>query len=264
MAVELHTITSLVYLLAAILAGAGLALPSRRLGRASVIVLVLGALSHALAFAAFHQTPTPPPLTDQPAAVSLTAWLGVLSFLALMRRARLQTLVAAVAFAASLGTFFAAMRFPHSAQAPLVGGAWWPHLHVLLASAGLALLGLAGLAGLAFLAEDRRLKAKRAQPARVALPSLEGLDRVNGVALAVGFPLLTTGLVTGALWVFGESGRYWTGSPHELASMSAWLVYAALLAARVRAHGGARQAALASVAGFAVLLLAVLGVGFFA
>ena len=53
----------------------------------------------------------------------------------------------------------------------------WPHAHVLLASAGLSLLGLAGLAGAMFLVEHRRLKRKRPIDLRMPLPSLEALAK---------------------------------------------------------------------------------------
>ena len=56
--------------------------------------------------------------------------------------------------------------------APVVdpAGGSWEHAHVLLASAGLAMLGIAGLAGAFFLMEHRRLKSKR--PIRRRFPCL--------------------------------------------------------------------------------------------
>lgn len=261
MVVALHIATAAFYLAAGVASGVGLALPSPRALRSAVSLLLLGAVIHASAFAAFHVAAVPPPLTDLPAAVSLMSWLAVLFFLGLLRRARLHALVAGVAPVAFLGVFYAALRLPHSEQTPFVGSATWPHAHVLLASAGLALLGLAGLAGLAYLTEDRRLKAKPPSRARLRLPSLEALDRVNAVALAAGFPLLTVGVLTGMMWVQSQDGRLWTGSAHETGSVLAWLIYGALLVARFGVHQPARQAALAAVAGFAFLLFAVVGVG---
>src|SRR5690606_39816878 len=70
-----------------------------------------------------------------------------------------------------------------------------------ISSAGFALLGVAGLAGLLFLVEARALKAKRTP--RLRLPSLEALDRVNLLALAIGFPLLTFAVLAGMIWTQG-------------------------------------------------------------
>jgi ABC-type uncharacterized transport system permease subunit len=130
---------------------------------------------------------------------------------------------------------------------------------VLLASAGLALLGLAGLAGVLFLAEHRRLKRKLSIGGRSILPSLEGLDRVNAFALAVGFPLLTLGLITGFLWNQAMHAMAWTGNTHEILTSLAWAVYAALVWLRFGVRQGARRTAVSAVAGFAFLCIAVLG-----
>lgn len=265
MIVLFHELTAALYLAAGLLAGVGLAAPAPRLVRASALVLATGAVVHGIAFAAFHLAAEPPPLTDLPAAVSLMVWLGVLFYLALLVRVRIAALVVGVAPLAFLGVFFAALRFPHSAEAPFVGvESSWPHAHVLLASAGFGCLAVASLAGIAFLAEDRRLKTKRPMAGRIRLPTLEALDRVNAVALAAGFPILTLGVLSGLLWVDASTGRFWTGSAHETWSVIAWAVYAGLVAARFWFHHGSRRAAVSAIAGFGFLLFAVVGVGLLA
>lgn len=264
MVVGLQQLTAAIYLLAALLAGLGVVLPSARMGRAAVGALLGGALVHGVAFAALHGADPTPPLTDPPAAISFMAWTGVLFFLALMRKARLAGLVILVAPLAFIGVFFAALRIPDAAPSGIAASGSWPHAHVLLAGAGMALLGVAGLAGLLFLAEHRRLKAKRPISGGVRLPSLEALDGVNVVALTVGFPLLTLGVVTGMLWLRDTSGAIWSGSAHELWSVIAWVIYAVLAATRFWASQSGRQAALSAVAGFAFLLFAVVGVGLLA
>jgi ABC-type transport system involved in cytochrome c biogenesis permease subunit len=135
---------------------------------------------------------------------------------------------------------------------------------VLLAGSGLALLAVAAVAGGFYLVENRRLKRKQIQASPRSLPSLETLDRINVVTLAVGFPLLTLGVLTGMMWVQGARGSFFTGSAHEAWNGIAWLIYAALVVARFGAHQGARDAAASALAGFAFLLFAVLGVGILA
>jgi ABC-type transport system involved in cytochrome c biogenesis permease subunit len=132
---------------------------------------------------------------------------------------------------------------------------------VLLASAGFAALGVAALAGFFFLLEHRSLKRRRGSRRRLPLPSLEALDRVNRVALVLGFPLLSLGVLTGSLWLHARSGSYWSGNLHESWTLIAWFIYLALVVLRFPAHQGAREAAASAVAGFAFLLVAVVGVG---
>ena len=264
MTATLHQLAAGLYLGAALLAWAGLALRSVRLERSSVGVLAAGALLHLAALAALHRADPPPPLTDPAAALSFMAWIAVVAFLALERRARLAGLTVLVAPMAFVGVFAAALHLPAAAPATFAGSGSWPHAHVLLASAGAALFGLSGLAGILFLAEHRRLKSRRPLDAKLPLPSLEALDGVNRVALALGFPLLTLGVATGMLWVESERGTVWTGTVHEIWSTLAWAVCALLVAARFGAGQGSRQAAVAAVGGFAFLLFAVVGVGLLA
>jgi ABC-type transport system involved in cytochrome c biogenesis permease subunit len=261
--VDLHVPTAVLYLAAAVAATAGLALPAPRVGRAALALLAAGALLHGLAFWELHGRSEPPSLTELPAAVSLMAWLGTLFSLAILWRPRLTALTALVASAAFLGTSFAALVLG-GPPAPSTPSPAWSHAHVLLASAGFALLGVAGAAGLLFVLQHRRLKARRASAhgtARMALPSLESLDRVNAFALSLGFLLLTLGLVSGVLWVEAAEGRLWPGSPHAWATLLAWCIYAALVAGRFALRQGPRASALCAALGFAVLLVAVVGVG---
>ncbi len=255
----MHQLTAAAYLAACLAAGVGLALGSVRATRIAVGLLGAGALVHAGAFAVLHTASPPPPLTDFASATSFMAWTSVLAYLALLRRARVWGLAVGVAPMAFLGVFFGALRLPEVASATTTGSGSVPHAHVLLASAGHALLGRAGLAGALFLAEHRRLKHHRPL-ARSPLPSLAALDRAGALALAIGFPLLTLGVITGGMWVYAAHGSALTGSAHEIAALLAWGVYVALALQRFAARQGARRCAVSALLGFALLSAAVLGV----
>jgi ABC-type transport system involved in cytochrome c biogenesis permease subunit len=249
-----------VYLAAALAATLAVALPAPRANRVAVGILVAGAAVHALAFLQLHRQDPPPPLTRLPFVVSLSAWMAVLFFLGAARFTRLSALAVRVAPAAFLGAFATSLATPGVASLAARTSPAWSHAHVLLASGGLALLGVAGGAGLLYVAHHRRIKAKRGLGG-LPLPPLEALDRVNVVALCVGFLLLTLGVLTGVMWVRATQGGFWTSDPHASATLVAWAIYAVLLGARFGAGQGARRSALSAVAGFAVLLFAVVGVG---
>ena len=93
------------------------------------------------------------------------------------------------------------------------------------------------------------------------MPSLEALDRVNRVTLAVGFPLITLGVLTGALWLDARLGSYFTGTLHETWMLIGWTIYLGLVVLRFGGRQGGRQAAASAVAGFAFLVVAVVGAG---
>jgi ABC-type transport system involved in cytochrome c biogenesis permease subunit len=252
--------TAAVYLIAGLVAGLALTLNKRQLARVSVALLGAASLLHLSSFFALHAVENPPSLTTLSSAVSFMTWVGVSFFLLMLRRSRFYRLVVVVAPVAFLGTFLAALYLPGSAPTETDVSSSWSHAHILLSSAGSALLGLAGLVGTLFLIEHGRLKAKR-PISRFPLPSLEALDRVNVVSLTAGFTLLTMGVFTGMFWLQAVRGTPWTGTAHETWSIVAWVVYAVLIGVRLKTHQGPRETAASSVGCFALLLFAVLGLG---
>lgn len=259
MVIEILQFTAGAYLVASLLSGAGLALGHASLVRAAVAVLAGAAGLHAVGFSLLHTADPIPPLTNLPMALSFTAWVGTLAFLGLLLRFRLAGLVALVAPLAFLSVFVATIQLPHVAPAIAAPAGSLPHAHVLLASAGLALLGLAGMAGGLFLLEHRRLKRKQSVARKGVWPSLEALDRVNAFTLGVGFPLLTLGVVTGGLWVQSIHGVPWTGSAHEIGSVVYWALYGVLVALRFGFGQGARRCAANAILGSLFASVAVVG-----
>ena len=253
----LDQLAAAIYLTALLVAALAYALPRPVLLRVSVGFLVLGAVVHLATFSLFHTADPPIPLTDLPAAISFMCWIAVVFSLILMSRVRLEALILLVAPIAFLGTFFAALQMGNPAPATTQGSGSWPHVHVLLGGAGLALLGVSGLAGILFVIEYRNLKNRRLVERTVRLPSLEALDQVNRVSLLLGFPLITLGVVSGMLWLSSVHDSFWTGSLHETFSLMAWMVYAILLGARFALGQSARRAAVSAVAGFLFLFFSV-------
>jgi len=253
-------IAAALYLAAGVGATLGLTLSAPGVLTGARWCMALGAVAQTAAFATLHRLDPAPALTDLAQALAVMAWLGVIFTLSLFSRYRLPGFVPPVAFIAFLAAFGAIL----STSGPGVDASSTgsiPHAHVLLASAGFAALGVAGLAGIFFLVEHRALKLRRSLRRRVPMPSLEALDRVNRVALVLGFPLLTLGVLTGSLWLDSRTGSLWSGSLHEAWTVVAWTIYLGLVAMRFAGHQGARQAAASAVAGFAFLVVAVVGVG---
>jgi ABC-type uncharacterized transport system permease subunit len=258
--VEFHQLAAAIYLAAGIGALVGVVLPSPKMSRGSAWGLGIGALVQTVAFATLHRVESPP-ITSLPIVLASSAWMTVLFAMLLTWKVRLPGLAAVVGPLAFLSVFVASLGWQHGGDPTPVEAGTWPHVHVLLASGGLALLGIAGLAGLVYLLEHRRLKAKPPVALRIPLPSLEALDRVNVVTTAVGFALLTLGIMTGMAWLKETLGAAWTGTTHEAWMMISWIIYAGLVGVRFAGRQGGRQAAASALAGFAFLLFGVIGVG---
>jgi len=101
-----------------------------------------------------------------------------------------------------------------------------------------------------------RLKYKLAQ----FEASSEMLDEVSYKTIAIGFPLLTVGIITGAVWANAAWGTYWGWDPKETWSLITWLFYAAYLHARYTRGWRGSRAAILSMLGFLAVIFTYLGV----
>ncbi len=131
-------------------------------------------------------------------------------------------------------------------------------VHVAFMLAGFAALTLAaGMAGL-YLWEERRLKQREPRLLRWRVPPLASLDLLAARTTIAAVILLTGGIVVGL-------SRLQRGSfdASMVGALAIWLLFTAVLVLR-REHGlGGRRAAVATLAGFA-LVVAVLPITHFA
>lgn len=141
---------------------------------------------------------------------------------------------------------------------PSLHSPWLP-IHVTLAFLGYAVFGVAFSASLLYLVQEKQLKAKKSRLLFRRLPSLETLDELNYRSLSWGFPLLTLGILSGAVWAEYAWGQFWLWEPRLVLSVLTWVLYALLLYYRTAGWRGRRAAALTIVC-FAVLLISFLGV----
>jgi cytochrome c-type biogenesis protein CcsB len=92
------------------------------------------------------------------------------------------------------------------------------------------------------------------------MPAQDQLDDVTYRMIAIGWPLLTGGIITGAVWANSAWGTYWSWDPKETWSLITWFVYAIYLHARyVRGWKGTQMAVISAV-GFLAVIFTYLGV----
>ena len=86
------------------------------------------------------------------------------------------------------------------------------------------------------------------------------LDNLSYRILALGFPLLTIGILSGAVWANEAWGSYWSWDPKETWALITWLVFAIYLHTRItKGWSGEKPAIVASV-GFFMVWFCYLGV----
>ncbi len=89
------------------------------------------------------------------------------------------------------------------------------------------------------------------------------LDRLAHRTSAFAFPIITFGIMCGAIWAEEAWGRYWGWDPKETGSFFTWLLYAAYLHARVTHGWRGRRAAWVGVVAFVALLVTYYAVNLF-
>jgi cytochrome c-type biogenesis protein CcsB len=136
----------------------------------------------------------------------------------------------------------------------------WLPVHASIAIMSYGFLALAFCGGIMYLLQERELKNKRFGLFYSRLPSLEALDNLNSHCLAVGFPLLTLGMITGSVWSKQTWGMYWQWDPKETWSLVTWFFYAALLHQRFTVGWRGRRAAIMAIIGFSAILFTLWGV----
>ena len=94
----------------------------------------------------------------------------------------------------------------------------------------------------------------------IGLPSLARLDVLQYRIIAVGLPLLSLGIITGAMWAKEAWGAYWQWDPKETAALVSWIVYAAYMHLHTRNQWRGTRCAWVSVLGFASIVFCYLGV----
>lgn len=132
----------------------------------------------------------------------------------------------------------------------------WLLVHVLTSFIAYAAFGIAFASGIIYL--FLRLFDKRnPKPDR-----LELFDNITYRAVAFGYPLLTIGVVTGAIWANACWGQYWSWDPKETWALVTWIIYSICLHLRYIANWKGRWAAWAAITGFLCVLFTYLGVNY--
>jgi ABC-type uncharacterized transport system permease subunit len=129
----------------------------------------------------------------------------------------------------------------------------WLFLHVALLLAAYAALLISLIASVLYLVQERRLKQKRATPARTWLPPLETTDQIALKALLFGLPCMTAGLLIGSVVALETMGPAYFADPKVLLSIAMWVVYVAMI--YIRRQSGLRGRRAVYLSGFVFLIV---------
>lgn len=192
-------------------------------------------------------------------ALAAAALLLTIAFLAAARgRPKMQVVGAFVTPVTLLFFLGAGFRRGVGAVPPEVRSAVLP-LHVTVNVLGVVAFALAFGVAIAYLLQERQLRKKQLGGLFQRLPPLDVLDNLGFRLVTIGFPLLTLGVVSGALWAVRIDPAAPSISPTQMLGLVAWVMFAAVLLLRVAAGWRGRRAAYGTMLGFLCTCLLLVG-----
>ena len=229
----------------------------RALAVLSVWVTALGGLGHTALLVGLMAAQGVVPVATMDQALAFVAWGLVGVLLGVELRYRLHV----------LGSFILPLSFllllpigvsidgaaPGRTDAPALLTSAWFGVHAVFSLLGFVAFAVAFVVGLMYLTQDRLLKAKRFNRLFEQLPSLDFLDEMNQGTILLGFPLLTIGMLSGAIWASRITDDFWSWTPKQTLTLVTWLFYLVILHGRMNFGWRAKRAASLAIIGFAVV-----------
>ncbi len=209
------------------------------------------------------------PLSNLYESLLFLTWCLFLTSFVIQEKSKSSIVFALVSPIAFLTSGFATFTLPSDMQKalPLVPALQsnWLMMHVSMMMTSYAVLILGSLFSLFYVF----LSKKFSTTILIGNPLtskkqllLKNLDLWSYRTIGLGFPLLTLGIIAGAVWANDAWGSYWSWDPKETWALVTWLIFAAYLHARIlKGWEGEKAATLGSI-GFLIVWVCYLGVNF--
>jgi len=136
----------------------------------------------------------------------------------------------------------------------------WLIMHVSMMIFSYSILILGSLLSILFLVISKNSFSQSLMISRNNL--LVNLDNWSYRTISFGFPCLTIGIISGAVWANEAWGSYWSWDPKETWALITWIVFASYIHARLTKGWFGEKAAFLGSCGFCVVWICYLGTNF--
>ena len=283
MALHLLRFAALLYLVASVATMAHIVKPRADGDRRVMVVVFAALIAHAVAVGGRMVEVRAFPLAGVHDALSMFGFISAVIAVIVAVRGGVPQVAWFSTPLVSLLVSIAAISEP-AKEAPEALRSLFLSLHITLALLGDSMFVIAGVVAVVYLMHERQLKRRKKPKKRRAvrkdtppvkepsgpwsagtalnsLPALEALDKVSLALFKIGFPLMTLGIITGVIYGKQHLDRYWSWDARNTVTAVVWIMYAAMLHARLVIGWRGRKAALLTVVGVIAILLTFVGLG---
>ena len=190
------------------------------------------------------------PVANLHQSASVIGFLITLLFLIVYWRYKFESLAVFIFPIVFVATLIASLGHPVDTWSSPQARSSWLFIHVLLALLGYAALFVTCVASIMYLIQERELKSKKPHAFYYRLPPLGTLDELGYRSMAVGFVLITLGVISGSFWAFIEWGTSWVVDPKIILAFVTWGIYLVLIFTRWTVGWRGRKAAYFAIVGF--------------
>lgn len=253
------SLTVLTYLLGAVLLGANLFLRRPGLNISGRIIAVVSVLLHMGAIGMRCAELKRAPFVTPGESLSLLAWIIALTYIGIDLKGRL---TAAGPFALGLSFLLVLLAATLPTQVTLNGGnatllaSNAVSLHIVATVGAIAVFALAFCCAALYLTAHRILKSKNGLLWMKRLPPLTTVESMGFTLAAVGFPMLTLGILAGFVRAWsGGLPPNWAYDPKALLSYMVWIIYGVYLLTRLAMNWPPLRTSYILIAGLFLSLL---------
>jgi cytochrome c-type biogenesis protein CcsB len=250
-----YKITLIIYLLSTVGYITSLLVRRVLMARVATWVLFTAFMIHTVSLVLRYMKTGYSPVIGFHETLSFFAWIMTAIYLALQLKTKTRVLGAFVSPVVFLLVIVASIRLGGNVSLPAVLQGSLVPVHVILSVTGEALFVLASCAGAMYLIQENFIKKKKVKSFSRLLPPLRDLDNINHLCLLVGFPLLTLGILLGAIWARTVWGSHWQWDPKQVWTLLAWISYGVVLHQRLALGWKGQKAALLSLMVLSFLLV---------
>jgi cytochrome c-type biogenesis protein CcsB len=140
----------------------------------------------------------------------------------------------------------------------------WLMMHVSMMMLSYSILLIGSLLSILFFTLNKNDLIKKLltyqQITKIQL--LENIDNWSYRIIGLGFPFLTIGIISGAIWANEAWGSYWSWDPKETWALITWIIFAAYIHARLAQGWKGEKASILGSFGFFIIWICYLGTNF--